>query len=321
MMEIIISVLTFLTVVFLVIGLNLVRIREQEHISMRLDNIAKEFKEDSVGKGIIRPKLDVSSILSAMGKSFVNLSFTKRLENELTKADLMLRVEEFIGLNILSAVACGLIGLLLFGEGSPILILALIGALTPAFVVYRKKRARAELLNSEIGESLTGMSNSLRAGYSFQQAMDLVSKETAGPLAIEYRRTLREINLGMTTEQALQNLIQRGDNEDLELMIGAVLIQRQIGGNLAEIFDNIADTIRQRIRMQGEVKTLTAQGRISGIVIGLLPVILLAILMIIDSSYINVLLGSRIGWMILIGASISELIGFIFMRKITDIEF
>jgi len=319
-MEALISAFVFLTVVLMIFGINRISVQEKENITKRLDNITQELKEDPTEMAKIRPKLDFTSLLSTLGKSFVSLSFTEKIENELGKADILLRVEEFIGLNILTAVGGGLLGLLVFGEGSSAFILAVLGLIIPGFFVSHKKKVRAALLNSEIGESLTGMSNSLRAGYSFQQAMDLVSKETIGPLATEYRRTLREINLGITTEQALQNLIERADNDDLELMIGAVLIQRQIGGNLAEIFDNIADTIRQRIRMQGEVKTLTAQGRISGLVIGLLPVVLFFGIMLINPEYVGVLLERRTGWYLMGGATVSEVIGFIFIRNITNIE-
>lgn len=319
-METIISALIFLTVVMGILGANSIRYQQKDQLNKRFENITREFKEDITETTSGRSKLELTTLLSTVGKIFISFSFTKKIENELSKADILLRVEEFIGLNILTAVGVALIGLLLFGTNLHAFALALLGLAIPWFFVYRKKRARAIRLNDEIGDSLTGMSNSLRAGYSFQQAMDLVSKETSGPLATEYRRTLREINLGITTEQALQNLIQRAGNEDLELMIGAVLIQRQIGGNLAEIFDNIADTIRQRIRMQGEVRTLTAQGRISGIIIGCLPVLLFLIISIISPDYMQVLTDSSLGWILLGGAIVSELIGFIFIRNITNIQ-
>jgi tight adherence protein B len=243
------------------------------------------------------------------------------MTGELRKADILLRLEEFLGLNLLTAVAGFLLGLLLSPNNTVLILLfTLIGTLFPSFMVWRKKKAREAELNEQIGESLTGMANSLRAGYSFQQAMDLVSKETTGPLASEYRRTIREINLGVTTDEALHNLVERANNEDLELMISAVLIQRQIGGNLSEIFDKIVDTIRQRIRLKGEIKTLTAQGRISGIIVGLLPFFLFFILLIISPDYIGALIKSPIGWILLGGAVVSEIIGFMLIRKITNIE-
>lgn len=319
-MEAIISALTFLMVVLLIYGVHRIRVQEREQVLNRLENITQQFKEDTNEPANTHSKINFSSLLSVLGKGFVSWSFTKKIETELSRADIMLRTEEYIGLNIFAAIVGGFIGLIFFGKGSPTFALALIGVMVPWYYVHRKKKQRAVRLNSEIGESLTGMSNSLRAGYSFQQAMDLVSKETIGPLATEYRRTLREINLGITTEQALQNLIERANNDDMELMIGAVMIQRQIGGNLAEIFDNIAETIRQRIRMQGEVKTLTAQGRISGIVIGALPAILFLGFMIIDPTYMKSLTSKSVGWMMLGGAMVSQIIGFIFIRNITNIE-
>jgi len=248
------------------------------------------------------------------------MSFTSKLEFDLGKADILLSVEEFIGLNILTTLSGGLIGILIFGSGTYTILLAILGAIIPYFVIQHKKKARAAFLNDQIAESLTGMSNSLRAGYSFQQAMDLVSKEGTGPLPTEYRRTLREINLGITTEQALQNLVQRAANDDMELMISAVLIQRQIGGNLAEIFDKIAETIRQRIQLQGEVKTMTAQGRFSGLVLALLPVILGLIISLLDPGYLGVIFENQIGWILIGGAIVSELIGFFIINKITDIK-
>jgi len=186
-------------------------------------------------------------------------------------------------------------------------------------MVKHKKKARLNKLNEQISDCLTVMTNSLRAGYSFQQALDLVAREMNGPLAIEFRRTLREINFGNTTEQALMNLVQRAESNDLELMLTAVLIQRQIGGNLAEIFDNISNSINDRIRLKSEIKTLTAQGRISGLMIGLLPVALFGILILISPDYIGVLLKESSGRIIMGAAVVSEIIGFLMVRKVVDI--
>lgn len=320
-MEKLISLLTFLAFAGIILGLNRVNNEEQTILNRRLDNIAKEFKGDPEESQKQRASLNLASIFSLIGKIFSSFSFSKKIEVELSKADMYLRVEEFIGLNIISAIIGGLIGYVFFGITGPTIILIFLGIIIPGLVVYRNKQKRAALLNEQVGESLTGMSNSLRAGYSFQQAMDLVSKESTGPLATEYRRTLREINLGVTTEQALQNLVDRAQNDDLELMISAVMIQRSIGGNLAEIFDKISETIRQRIRVKGEVKTLTAQGKISGMFIGLMPFVMIGVLLLLNPDYINVLLENKIGWFLLGGAAVSETIGFILIKKITTIEF
>ena len=316
----IISVLIFLTLSLLFFGINNLRTEQKQGLTKRLDNLVSSPDEEAQGtQGM--PSLEINKLFSSVGKSFAGLSFTKKVETELDKADMLLRVEEFIGMNIFAALGGGLLVFLLTNSTMFALLGLLLGALLPGLFVYRKKLQRAEMLSEEIGESLTGMSNSLRAGYSFQQAMDLIAKETQGPLGKEYRRTLREINLGVTTEQALQNLVSRVNNEDMELMISTVLIQRSIGGNLAEIFDKIADTIRQRIRMKGEIRVLTAQGRISSWIIGAMPLVLLFALLIISPGYLNMFFETPLGWGLLAYAVVSETIGFILIKKVTTIEF
>ena len=317
----VISALTFLTVVLFVIGLHQLTTSNRDHIKKRIDNLNKSSSEEAVETIKSRPKIDFKNFLSALGKIFAPKYYARKLELELSKADILLRGEEFIGLNLLTSVMGGVVGFVVFGRVGPGLLLTCAGILLPSFIVKHRKRTRLNELNQQIGDCLTVMINSLRAGYSFQQAMDLVGKEMNGPLAVEFRRTMREINLGNTTEQALQNLIRRVESDDLDLMVTAVLIQRQIGGNLAEIFENISNTIRERIRIKGEIKTLTAQGRISGMVIGLLPVGIFAILMLISPDYISVLLERRAGLMILGFAIGSEIIGFLMIRKVVTIDF
>ena len=225
-MEAFISALAFLTVALVVIGFYQSITRKKFLLQNRLDKITVNNIEEMPGEGKFSAKAAFADFLNSLGKSFTSIPYTKKVERQLSKADVFLRTEEFIGLNILSAITGGLVGLLIFGPGTSSVVLGLIGLLTPGLIVYRMQRTRAAYLDSQIGESLDGMSNALRTGYSFQQAMDLVSKELGGPLGIEFGRTLREINLGITTEQAMQNMIKRVGSDDLELMISAVLIQR-----------------------------------------------------------------------------------------------
>ncbi len=318
-MEIIISVLVFLSLVLGAAGISLMRGEQKRAIDQRLDNLTKTGNATDEDAPRAR-ELDWNRILSRMGKNFSKLSFSSKLEDDLDKADILLRIDEFIGLVIIISLSGAALGLLLTGNWINTLIGALLGALLPVIYVKHKRAQRAALLSEEIGESLTGMSNSLRAGHSFQQAMAAVSRETQGPLGKEYRRTLREINLGVTTEQALQNLVNRVDNEDLELMISAVLIQRSVGGNLAEMFDKIAETIRQRIRMKGEVRVLTAQGRASAWIIGLMPVAMIVIISMLNPGYMGFFFESTTGLILLVGAAVSEVIGFLLIKKIANIE-
>ena len=319
-MELIVSILIFFAVSFLLIGSNRLRVGKKEDITQRLDKLVHVPQEGADDKANL-PVFEINKVFSAVGKNFSGLSFTKKLETDLDKADILLRVDEFIGLSIFTTLGGGVLGLAFAGNSTYALIGAGLGLILPGLFVYRQKLKRSDMLSEEIGESLTGMSNSLRAGYSFQQAMDLISKETQGPLGKEYRRTLREINLGVTTDQALQNLVNRVQNEDLELMISTVLIQRSIGGNLAEIFDKIADTIRQRTRMKGEVKVLTAQGRMTAWILGLMPVFMLIVLSMMSPDYISMFFETTLGMMLLGGAAVAVVIGFIVIRKVTDIEF
>lgn len=316
----IISVLIFLALSLLIVGSNRLRLEQKEGLTKRLDKMVSGSEDESHGKPQM-PTFELNKLFRSVGKGFLGLSFTKKIETELDKADILLRVEEFIGMNICAAAGGGLLVFLITNNTTYAALGLLLGASLPGLFVYRQKLKRAELLSEEIGDSLTGMSNSLRAGYSFQQAMDLISKETQGPLGKEYRRTLREINLGVTTDQALQNLVKRVNNEDMELMISTVLIQRSIGGNLAEVFDKIADTIRQRIRMKGEIRVLTAQGRISSWVLGVMPIFLLIVISLINPDYIKMFFETPLGWGLLAYAAVSEVIGFIIIKKITNIEF
>lgn len=315
-----ITILSFVTTGSLIIGIFLILTANRREVISRMKKVTRTpgqiLIEDQVNS---KERFSWQNILRIMGKMFERQSYTKKVEAELIKADIPMRGEEFIVFNLIIFLGGVIIGFLLGGVG-PGIVIGCIGLLAPSIFLKRKKKSRFEKLNQQIGDCLTVMSNSLRAGFSFQQAMELVSKEMIGPLAMEFSKTLREINFGTPTEQALINLASRVESDDLDLMITAVLIQRQIGGNLAEILDNISNTLRERIRIKGEIKTLTAQGRISGMIIGFMPPILFAILLIINPQYIGVLLQKQIGIFILIGGVISEIVGVIFIKKIVSIE-
>lgn len=139
------------------------------------------------------------------------------------------------------------------------------------------------------------------------------------PLGGEFSGILKEIQLGMPTERALSGVLQRVASEDLEMMVTAVLIQRQVGGNLAEVLDKISETITERVRIKGEIKTLTAQGRISGMIIGSLPLVLAFILMLINPEYIKVLITDPVGPILIIYGVISQIMGALMIRKIVSL--
>lgn len=260
------------------------------------------------------------SYLEEASKIFAAQSITKKMQIELIKANIPLRGEEYILINFLLMFGLGLLLILITRNAILGWLGVITGFMVPKVIVKRMKLKRVQKFNSQIGDALVVMSNSMRAGFSFLQATEMVSKEMPSPICDEFARTLREMNLGTPTEEALLNLTTRIESEDLDLVITAVLIQRQVGGNLAEILDGISHTIRERIRIKGEIKTLTAQGRVSGIIVGVLPVVIGLVLSVINPSYIGALFTNPTGWAMLTAGVISQTIGIALIKKTVDIK-
>jgi tight adherence protein B len=218
-----------------------------------------------------------------------------RIGRDLARADLKLTAGEFFLLKFVCAVAMGAAGAvvlyLAIGSWMPIgallsvLVGAVIGSFLPDFYVKFRIRRRVRAFNNGLADMIAMIASSLRSGYSLLQAVDLVAKEGSGPIASEFRRVVQEVGLGMSTEAALANLLRRVPSDDLDLMITAINIQHEVGGNLSQILDSIAHTIRERVRIKGEIRTLTAQGRISGYVITALPVGLALFLITVNPGY------------------------------------
>ncbi|MBZ4645094.1 MAG: Type secretion system domain protein [Clostridia bacterium] len=265
----------------------------------------------------------IKNLLSS-GKEIGNLGifngYKKNIQAQLIKAHIPLKGEEFITLCIISAITFMIVFFIVSKSIITGLTLGTIGWYLPILFVKSKKKKRIKLLNDQLGDAISLISNSLKAGYSFFQAIDATSTEMSGSIAEEFAQVKKEINLGLSTEYALENLVKRVESDDLELMITAILIQRQVGGNLAEILDNISETIRERIRIKGEVKTLTAQGRMSGLIISILPPAMGVVLALINPKHIGVLFTSKLGLMMVGISIIMELLGIYFINQIVKIE-
>jgi tight adherence protein B len=218
-----------------------------------------------------------------------------KISRDLARADLKLTAGEFVmlklgGAGLMALVAAWLSSLLLgnwnlTGSIGGLVFGAIIGSFLPDMYVKMRAKARIRKFNNGLADTIAMLGSSLRSGYSLLQSMDLVSKEGVGPVASEFRRVVQEVGLGLSTETALANLYRRVPSDDLDLMITAVNIQHEVGGNLAQILESIAHTIRERVRIKGEIQTLTAQGRISGYVITGLPVGLAIFLSMINPGY------------------------------------
>ncbi|WP_227767452.1 type II secretion system F family protein [Zhaonella formicivorans] len=290
--------------------------REQRVVAERLQNYLKNLDERPQRKAVLSWK----AVFGLFGHLFAPKTYLSRISQELLKAGVMMRGEEFFTAVVLVISLLAIAGFIFTGDPVVSLLFAAVGLFWPKLMLGSLKAKRIKQLNYQLGDALLIMANSLRAGFGFLQAMDLVSKEMPAPIAAEFSRTLREIQLGSAVDAALLSMAERVGSEDLDLVVTAVLIQRQVGGNLAEVLDNISHTIRERIRIKGEIKTLTAQGKISGVVIGLLPVFLLFVLFLLNRDYVLVLFTNPLGLVLMGGGILSQAIGFSLIRKIVNIE-
>ncbi len=274
-----------------------------------------------------------SEALNTFNKAVEQRNFGANLARDLARADLALKVSEYLMIWAASIVAVPviflLLGFVIAPLGSPIALLAglLIGFIIPRKWLGRRKSSRHNAFNKQLPDTITLIANALRAGSSFLQAIELVVRESRPPISVEFSRVIREVNLGLPFETALENMVRRVKSDDLELMATAISIQHTVGGNLAEILDSIAFTIRERIRIKGEIRTLTAQQRLSGYVVGFLPIGLASFLFVAAPGFMApmfenppAVLGLPAGVIVLCFGGFMMFIGFMFIRKIVDIE-
>jgi len=245
--------------------------------------------------------------------------FSSKVQRDLARADLRLRVAEYYYIRI--GLALGLAAvLLLLRDPLSAAVGAILGYFLPRIWVGRRIGSRLNAFNKQLPDTITLLSNSLRAGSSFLQSIEFVSRESPAPMGPEIGRVVREVNLGLSMEEALSNLVRRIKSDDLDLMVTAIGVQQQVGGNLAEILDTIAFTIRERVRIKGEIRTLTAQGRYSGYLVAFLPIAIMVTLNFINPEFMQPLFTELIGQILLVVGGIMMTIGFFAIQKITDIK-
>jgi tight adherence protein B len=277
--------------------------------------------------------VSASAPMAALNRAVERRSWSEELARDLARADLSLKPIEYLALRaavIVGSVAlCYVLGAFFQALAHPLslVIAGAIGFFAPRIWVSRRKAARVNAFNAGLADTITLIANALRSGSSFLQSIEMVVRESNPPISTEFSRVLREVSLGLTLETALANLVRRVRSDDLELMTTAITIQYQVGGNLAEILDTIAFTIRERVRIKGEIRTLTAQQRMSGYVVGFLPIGLVALLFVIAPRFLSPmfekppeLFGIPLGVIMLLLGGLSMLLGFIFIRRIVDID-
>jgi tight adherence protein B len=247
----------------------------------------------------------------------------ENLSRNLARADLKFRPGEFIALMVILAILGGAIGTIL-GRSIVLGVVSLvIGMVLPHLYLLRAQGKRLKDFNNQLADMLSLMVNGLRAGYSTLMAMEAVGREMPPPIADEFRRVVQEIQLGISTEDALNHLVRRIDSDDLDLVITAIDVQREVGGNLAEVLDTISETIRERVRIKGEIQALTAMGRYTAWAISLMPIGLVLLLFLINRPYVMQFFNPETracGLPLLILAGCMIVAGFFIVQRIVNID-
>lgn len=257
--------------------------------------------------------------IPALG-SVISKSYMDRIRANLAKAGVPLRPEELAGMSVLSCSCGALLGLGARRGILPAVLGGAVGAFIPGLWVNQARKRRAARLEIELVDALTLIANSLRAGHSFMQALELVGRDASPPLGPELARVLRESRLGVSIDEAFGNLVSRFDSRDLELAVTGVLIQRQVGGNLAKVLDSVAGTVEKRLKARGKVRTLTAQGRVSAWVVSILPFAMGAIMFSLYPDFAGVMVSTPLGVGMLAAGAISLSIGIFLVRKVVSID-
>ena len=297
-------------------------------VASRLERYAsKQGEGDGADDG------EKSMVVAGISRAIEGQDFSTRLGTDLARADLKMKPAEFLlawaATPFIFVAGAYVIGFVFKGLQNPVALVVafLLGIWAPRLYLKSRQKKRLKAFATQLPEIITLLANSLRAGSSFLQGMELVTREARPPISEEFERVVREMQLGVALQPALDNLARRMASEDLDLMVTAIQIQSQVGGNLATVLDQIAHTIRERIRIHGEIQTLTAMQRYSGYVITLLPVGLAGLLFLISPTYITVMLerppamlGLPMGVVFFIVGLISMGIGYIFIMRIVDIK-
>jgi tight adherence protein B len=319
-----IGLLIILTTFLFAFGLYLLLVRGQEEYHRALDErleslLRSRAAEESTEEAIQILRQEIESELSPFNRFMLKFRLGNELYRLIEQADVAMRPHQFVLLSAGLALATG--GLFWWIRGSVVvtIVMGMLAGLVPLFYVRRKRQRRLAQFLEQLPDALDLMTRALRAGHAFSSALNTVATEMPDPIAKEFRRTYEEHNLGMSLKIALDHLIERVPLLDLRLCVTAVLIQRETGGNLSEILENIATVIRDRFRILGQVRVFTAQGRLTGWVVGLIPFGLAFYIYLVNPEYLEPLFTTTPGKYMLSTALTMELMGVLMIRKIVRI--
>jgi len=270
----------------------------------------------------LRPKQTYSRI-PALSSLLAGMGSTEAIALQLERAGVPLRVGEFYMIRLIAAAALFLaplvFGFSLFNLFIA-LVLSVVGYMAPSQWLKNKRNKRIGRIDAQLVDMLGMVSNSIKSGYGLMQSLEFAGSQLPAPLGLELRRMLREATLGMTSEAALGAMGQRINSKDLDLVLIAINIQRAVGGNLAEILDKVAYTMRERERIRGDIATLTSQQKLTGIVVGGLPFFMFAVFTVMNPGYMSVFFEENIGRIVLVVAVGLEVLGYLAMKRIMAIE-
>jgi tight adherence protein B len=247
-------------------------------------------------------------------------TFAAALQTDLARANLKLTVGEFLVIQVACALVVGLLAWLMSGVIFVGILFGAVGWFVPKIWLGRRQAARLKAFNDQLADTISLMGNSLRSGLSLVQSMEMISREAEPPISEEFQRVVREIGLGVGPQEALLHLVRRVASDDLELLVTAILVQFEIGGNLSRILDSISNTIRERVKLKGEIRTMSAQGRMAGYLLSGLPVTIGGLLMLIAPSYMGALFTPG-PWLVLpVMGVVGIVMGSLVIRKLVAIE-
>ena len=290
--------------------------RRREELRRRLKAVGEDATPEST---LLRAtRYAASPGLDAFLRS---LPWAARIEHLLEQTDSRLTVAQVIGYSVLAAAA-GVLAATLLAAGVGVAILAaLLGASIPTLLLASARDRRSRRISEQLPEALDMMSRSLRAGHALTSAFELVATEMPEPVAVEFGRAFEAQRLGIPLDEAILQMTQRApSNRDLKILGVSIVIQKETGGNLAEILGQLAETIRARFRFHGKLRSLTAEGRASALVVGAMPFAVTALLRVVNPDYLIPLVATATGRFVLVGACASWLLGVVWLYRMTKLD-
>lgn len=279
-----IAVMAFGTAALLVLGaFQLFRARK-----VAVQERLQTYTSTQLTTGLVGQADEAELTLSPVGR-ILRRSFGKnyfeRVEESLIRADVPLRPSEYILTRLILGATGFLVGYLRVGTFIGAIILGIVGFLLPFIYVKFRQSRRTNKFNEQLANVLMLMTNSLRAGYSFVKSLEVAANEMVPPISKELAKIFREVNLGYTMEEAMQRAAKRIGSEDFNVVVSAYLVQKEVGGSLADVMEKVAETIRERFKLQGEIRVMTSQGKLSGLVVGFLPFVVAILLLLVAPDY------------------------------------